>query len=39
VTYQRLERRARRYQQRTVRIKDGTTLINVTSLEADCFWA
>ena len=39
VTYQRLERCARRYKQRTVRIKDGATVINVTSLEVDCFWA
>ncbi len=39
MTYQRLERRARCYQQRTVRIHDGAAVINVTSLEADCFWA
>ncbi len=39
VTYRRLERRARCYQRRTARIHDGAAVINVTSLEADCFWA
>jgi hypothetical protein len=39
VTYRRLGRPARHYQQRTVRIHDGAAVINVTSLEADCFWA
>ena len=37
--YQRLERRARCYEQRTVRIHDGAAVINVTALEADCLWA